>query len=753
MPTPFSMLGAPSAKPTAVGEAGYHLPMMPLLSGQDAVDSLVGYYPKRRMDSKLNPHTYQNPTTVRSTTMPNTKTAEKLWRGYATIKLASLDLTKSDLVRGFIGKCAAADLDPQATYDAVVDAMQLHPTVAEEFEKCGMEKKAIGSGNGLFLPGVTPGNNTGFVNSPKAPATPPPKLTSSPMSSPSRAALLTGSWKKPPVAAKPSTPAPTPTPSPPTQQQYPPNYVPPPDRNVLGQGFTNSGNVLKGGVTSLAGGLGTVGGFLGQAVGHSTDWLGMTDGWGESADNFTSQMMDNTHSGVGTAWAGVTNDDPQLVAWRMRQGGYTNAKPVDQMRQDHLRQLHEGNGVDLPFIGHISPETAGGTYNLMTEVGDEAAKLALLRGAKNFPGIGKVPGLSPAVNTVSNFGQSHTLWTGLPGEMLGTGGNVAINSPSVAAIPRDTLRNTPTFQSGTIHPDAINMGGWDPKTGEPNAQLGSGRVVPLTDIDPTTGRAPRTAPDGRPALPEVPSVLTGVPAFSEMKDFVAQAPEQAKGFLDQAVGQIKDFFNNPDTQSEIAGAMKTGQLGPAGERGALTALTQEGFDWDTATQLYGKMSLPEKIGLWGGVGIAGIGLINAMAGGNGLASILMTLLGLGTTGFSAGMGGLLDQGSKDFTQGVSNAVTGPETQQLPDMVKSHLPKVLQLPDAALLPMLQQLPSMSPDVAKQLDQAAGVGSWGNSALGWFGDVTGMRQNKMQQALGLNPEQQDRLLRLWTQMRGQ
>lgn len=734
MPTPFSMLGAPSAKPTAVGESGYHLPMMPLLSGQDAVDSLVGYYPKRRMDSKLNPHTYQNPTTVRSTTMPNTKTAEELWRGYATIKLASLDLTKSDLARGFIEKCAAADLDPQATYDAVVDAMQLHPTVAEEFEKCGMEKKAIGSGNGLFLPGVTPGNNTGFVNSPKSPATPTPKLTSPPMSSPSRAALLTGSWKKPPVAAKPPTPAPTPTPSPPAQQQYPPNYVPPPDRSVLGQGLTNSGNVLKGGVTSLASGLGTAGGLLGQAVGHSTDWLGMTDGWGESADNFTSQMMDNVHSGVGTAWAGVTNDDPQLVAWRMRQGGYTNAKPVDQMRQDHLRQLHEGNGVDLPLVGHVSPEAAGGFYSGATRTGDTAAQMAV--GGRMF----------------GNTGMAIPAYLGTPGELPGAIAETVTKSKSLGEMPGNLATNMPSIREGMTHPDEVIWGGWDPKTGEETIHTHDGRTLPATQMG-ENGRAPRMSPDGRPALPEAPSVLTGVPAFSEMKDFVAQAPEQAKGFFDQAVGQIKDFFSSPDAQSEIAGAMKTGQLGPAGERGALTALTQEGFDWDTATQLYGKMSLPEKIGLWGGVGIAGLGLINAMAGGNGLASILMTLLGLGTAGFSAGMGGLLDQGSKDFTQGVSNAVTGPETQQLPDMVKSHLPKVLQLPDAALLPMLQQLPSMSPDVAKQLDQAAGVGSWGNSALGWFGDVTGMRQNKMQQALGLNPEQQDRLLRLWTQMRGQ
>lgn len=731
MPTPFSMLGAPSTKPTAVGESGFHLPMMPMLSGQDAVDSLVGYYPTKRMDSRLNPHTYQRPSAVRSTTMPNTKVAE-MRRNFIAVKLASLDLTKSALVRGFIEKCAAADLAPHVAYEAVLDAMRVHPAIADEFEKCGMEKAAIGSGNGLFLPGVTSGNNSGYANSPK-PATPAPKLTSPPMSSPSRATLLTGKLPTPAATPKPPTPAPAPAPQAPQRSMYPPNYTPPPNRSVLGQGLTNSGNVLKGGVTSLASGLGTMGGLLGQAVGHTTDWLGATKGWGETADNFTSQMMDNVHSGVGTAWAGVTNDDPQLVAWRMRGAGYDNAKPVDQMRQDHLRQLHEGNGVDLPLIGHVSPETAGGAYNSLTRTGDTAAQMAV--GGKMFGRTGMaIPALM-----------------GTPGELPGAIAETVSSSKSLGDMPGDLVRNTPSFSQGMTHPDEVIWGGWDPKTGEEVVHTHDGRTLPATQVG-ENGRAPRMSPDGRAALPEAPSVLTGLPVFSEMKDFVAQAPEQAKGFFDKAVGQLRDFFGSPETQSEIAGAMKSGDLGPAGQKGALTALTSEGFDWDTATQLYGKMSLPEKIGLWGGVGLAGIGLINAMAGGNGLASILMALLGLGTAGFSAGMGGLLDRGAQDLTQGVSNAVAGPQSPELPGGVKAMLPQLLKMPDYALIPMLQQLETLSPETAKQMDQAAGTGSWGNSVMSWFGDMTGLRQNKMQQSLGLNPEQQDRLLQLWTQMRG-
>lgn len=260
--------------------------------------------------------------------------------------------------------------------------------------------------------------------------------------------------------------------------------------------------------------------------------------------------------------------------------------------------------------------------------------------------------------------------------------------------------------------------------------------------------------------PEVGSMFTDIRSFAE------KAPVQARQLYDQTVQQLDSFVKSPKIQSEIAGAMKSGDLGPAGQKGALTALTSEGFDWDTATQMYGKMSMPEKIGLWSGVGLAGIGLINAMAGGNGLASILMTLLGLGTAGFSAGMGGLLDRGSQDFTTGLSDAVGGGPQSEIPAWLKSTLPTVLtDAPalgglgqylnggrDSVVTAALQEV-AKNPALARRMDQAAGVGSWGNSALSWLGDMSGLRQQQMQQMLGINPQQQDKLLQLWTQMRGQ
>ncbi len=147
----------------------------------------------------------------------------------------------------------------------------------------------------------------------------------------------------------------------------------------------------------------------------------------------------------------------------------------------------------------------------------------------------------------------------------------------------------------------------------------------------------------------------------------------------------------------------------------------------------------------------------------------MALLGLGTAGFTAGKAGLLDQGSQDLTRGLSDAVMGGDVA-VPDYIKNTLPTMLDAAaydapsalgaigtayndtrDAGLQELLKQVATSSPQIAQQLDRAAGTGSWGNAALSQFGDITGMRQNMMQNKLNLNPTQQDKLLSLWTKMR--
>lgn len=176
---PFSHL-TPSPKPgaSAVGESGYHLPLMPFLSGQDAVDSLIGYYPSRaRMDSAINPHTYQRPTTLRGTTMPHTKVAELVKMAQLRKRerrLREIDPGKSQFVAGFLVKCGEAGFDYNELADACAIAMASHPAIADEFEKCGFIKQAFGSGAGYSM------DYNNHTNHYSAPAKPKPKYRPEP---------------------------------------------------------------------------------------------------------------------------------------------------------------------------------------------------------------------------------------------------------------------------------------------------------------------------------------------------------------------------------------------------------------------------------------------------------------------------------------------------------------------------------------------------------------------------------------------
>jgi len=91
----YSLLGKMRETPYAIGERGPNstVPLMPMLTGQDAVDSLRGYYPMKRQDSLLGAHRpmISGP---RATNYPGTKMA-KLQANWATQQLSALDVSKS----------------------------------------------------------------------------------------------------------------------------------------------------------------------------------------------------------------------------------------------------------------------------------------------------------------------------------------------------------------------------------------------------------------------------------------------------------------------------------------------------------------------------------------------------------------------------------------------------------------------------------------------------------------------------------
>jgi hypothetical protein len=344
-------------------------------------------------------------------------------------------------------------------------------------------------------------------------------------------------------------------------------------------------------------------------------------------------------------------------------------------------------------------------------------------------------------------------WMGAPGQLAGSSAESLFNSRTLSDVPGNAITGMPSFSQGTVHPDQTRGIGVDPK-GEMTAQLQNGNSVPMDQVD-TKGRGPRLAPDGRQPLPDGEGVLNGLPQYQAAQELAQNDPEQAKGFFSQIWDTAKGWVTG-EGKNEVNSLMQNGTLTPEGQQKSRVALTAEGYDWNQAGEIISKMDGWDQLGLWGGLGLAGIGLVHAMSGGGGLASLIMTLLGLGTVGFTAGKAGLLDQGAQDLTQGLTDGaaqVTGqaPKGMNIPGLTQA-LPGVIDhIPDAALTTMLRQVPSMSPDIASQLDRAAGSGSWGNSVLGWLGDVSGMRQQQMKDKLGLNPQQQDRVLKLWSQLR--
>lgn len=144
----FSLLGPMRTTPYAIGERGPNstVPLIGDLSGQDAVDSLVGYYSMKRQDSRLGANRPMQ-SGPRKTNYPNTKVAnlrDAAMQERASAALQSLDVDQSQFVAGFLSRCKEAGVrDAQHVFSVIQQAMDAHQAVAEEFVKCGMVKVAM----------------------------------------------------------------------------------------------------------------------------------------------------------------------------------------------------------------------------------------------------------------------------------------------------------------------------------------------------------------------------------------------------------------------------------------------------------------------------------------------------------------------------------------------------------------------------------------------------------------------------------
>lgn len=663
---------------------------------------------------------------------------------------APFDASQSLFVQGFLAACG--DLPSAELQRAASIAVDVHPAIASEFAKCGFVKQALGSGNGLQMPWMRP--NTGLKaptpGLPKPPTTPAAPPTMPPHPAPNAAIPPVKIMPEPkPHGAWQAATAPFRLATAParaagnalgdwegSQQLFgfskrnpAGDYVP----TVTAASSAKPGPTPLQRVGSVARSLfGTVG-QLGAIPADIARYVG-----GES-DNFdyskmmTRDMLSGINTNLGTNIGHEIEARPPGIDPRLYIG-------PDAGRQFFGDSIDQTTGMPVLSATNARAKHYGLTASLPDSQGGSA--LARAAGSAGQATLGQSENLAAlsAMNIpkVSNPAASALLPAFVAGNSLM---NDAMDSPEMSDFKhtqahQGMLGNEQMLHEQMARQQALAMQKWKAKK---------------TPIDGQAPQQPAQQAE-QPQPPAAESVLTQAPQYQGIMEMIKSAPEQAKAMADGAIQQLHTAFSDPTSKQEVAAVSQTGGLTPDGQHRAMTALTAEGYNGEQAYGILSKMNGWEQLGLWGGLSVAGLGLLHAMSGGGGLASLLMTLLGVGAAGFTAGKAGLLDQGAQDLTTGLSDAVQGGPTPQVPDAIKRMFGSTFdQLPDGVLNAALGLVPNMSPELARKLDQAAGVGSWGNATMGFLGDVTGARNSQMQQMTGLNPQQQERLLQAWAAKR--
>lgn len=605
----YSRLNRPVQKPYAIGgRSDNHVPLMPLMSGQEAVDSLIGYYPTaRKMDSQLNPHTYNRPTQGRSTAMPNTKLAalrKQAQQGPLLRALTGMTPTKSLFVSGFLVKCAEHRLSPEAMLVAIMAASEMHQDIAAEFEKCGFDKQAI-------VDWSVPGGNA--FEPPKPPSVPTPSVKTPAPDATSFWSNLKSEFK---------------------------NYTP----------FRNLWNYGAGVTNLAAGGLARAVVGAGQLGGRAYDWATGNGDSPYAAGKFFDGLAEHTDKQLQGGWnsiqAAATNSTPEAVA--ANNGTQSNA----QLRAANTQFMNQlPNTPQNRFLG-MSPSTQGRVAQTSGDLGELAGVGALTLGGGG-PLVSPVTRMAkPLMGSRLGSLASKGLGAEFAGNVVEPIFNSGLDMTDPGYIPtsvngylqqRNLLRQQddpaqmssvagPKTQAGTQQPGMSTEGGFSL----------SGNNPPGTQL---------------PQQEQGPVSLSGNDQLvSDLQNLVQTNPEQAQQLAGQVTDQATNALQqNPQLASTVAGAVQ----GDAQAADALKAqvaqdMASQGMDQNTIMSKLQSMSMPEMIGLALGLGSAAMGLINIMSGEGGIGSWLMTILGLGGAGMLAGNAGLLGEGAQNFTQGMSN---------------------------------------------------------------------------------------------------
>lgn len=287
---------------------------------------------------------------------------------------------------------------------------------------------------------------------------------------------------------------------------------------------------------------------------------------------------------------------------------------------------------------------------------------------------------------------------------------------------------------------------------------------------------PQAAPGAQP--PEKPpSIIEQDPGFEAVAGLVKQDPVQATALGEKAIKQVSGAVTTAAGATELDALKKSGTLTPQGQQQATDALVSEGrYDWGQAAETVKNMDGWEQLGLWGGIGMAGLGLLHVLGGEGGVGSLLMSALGLGAAGFTAGQAGLFGQQGKDITAGLTDAVGSMFDPQSPEAAPAgaappevsatgaappvtaqpgtavdivslmknpavEIPKAVaampERPNPTTANMLRQLADADPAKAKQMDDAA-----------WWGPIG---ERRVASELKIPPHDAAKLMRHWKDFR--
>lgn len=565
--------------------------------------------------------------------------------------VASIDSSKSRLVAGFLEKCGQAGLSDLEILEACIDAVQRHPAIRAEFEKCAF----------------VPAKNMPQSKMPPAPSAAP---TTAPTSAPA-------------ARPKPARPG-----SGPQSRQMMTRQVAQQGRDLRSQvapasekWYQMPGNIMREMFGSGPVREHLVGSRQNNAQGDSefVDYkanepqhgaMDYVSGAGRSAlaglGALPAVAVDAMRGQAGGDYSRMMARD--LMTFPNMVTGANFGHSVESRPDSYARPM--GTDAGRGFFGDTQHQLQGRSQSANNTAAAHHHQMA------NQPNsMGGSP-VSRAVH--SGLGWTHT--AAEPALTLATGGGLAAGAGKVLGASRlaaggglaaNAARGGQLLGNGAMGVAASGAGGAAPLAAGAQAvdEVYGGVGYPQTADAMRKDRYmanAQNAPAGAPNTADPAAAAGGLPGtagavsdavsnevlnetgvMTQMADFVASMPQQATAMATDLGTKIKDMWSGNE---EVAKALETGEMTPGMQETGTAELAKNGFSMEQIPEMWNNMDTPMKWLLGLGVTLGGIGLISALSDG-GIESWLMAALGLGGAGAAAAGAGM-------FGEGAQNAISG-----------------------------------------------------------------------------------------------